>query len=714
VGLFEDAVDIRSELDGRGSRPRDHEREATAFALLVRSIAEDPRNALHKVAELAVQLCDAGTAGVSVMDGDLLRREAVAGACASMRGTAVPRADSPCGVCVERNEAQLMRQPERRFPGAGAELPFVETLLVPFHEDRSAVGTVWAASHEPDRKFDAGDERTLLVLSQFASAAWQLWQAQEVSRASREAAVRERELLVERELLARRDADRQRDNLYSSLAQAPTPMVVLRGPRYVIELANPSVCEAWRRSHDEIIGQPLFEALPELHGQCFRKLLDGVLQTGQPYVGKEVLAQVRQSSGQLEDVYFNFVYTPLRNVEGDVQSILVMAVDVSDEVMAREQTERLRAEAVAATRSKDEFLAMLGHELRNPLSPILTAVQLMRMRGKEGPELEIIQRQLGHLVRLVDDLLDISRITRGNVELRKEPLELASVVLRGLEMASPLLEQRRQEVDVQVPSEGLWVEGDAGRLAQVVSNLLTNAAKYSDPGTKIFLRAERDGELVRLRVRDQGIGIPPELLGRIFDTFVQQPQSLDRSNGGLGLGLAIVRSLVTLHGGTVEACSGGLGQGSEFIIELPFASDAAGLDLRRAAPARASQASRGLKRILVVDDNEDAAESLAQVLGQLGYDVQVAYDGPAALQVAQTFKPNVCLLDIGLPVMDGYELARRLREFKQLPEDLRIVAVTGYGRDADRRRSQEAGFNDHLVKPVSVDTLTNAVRAASN
>lgn len=699
MGIFDDDVDVRFELAARGSRARELEREGDAFALLTQRLAEDPRAMLQDTAEQAVLLCGAGSAGVSLIEGDRLRREAVAGACASLRGTTTPRAGSPCGVCVERDKTHLARH----VPVAGAELPFVEALLVPFHDRGATVGTVWVASHELTSRFDLADEQILSRLGQLASAAWQLWQARDAARSS-----------SEREALARRDAERQRDNLYRSLAQAPSPMAILRGPRHVIEMANPSVCRAWGRAHDEVIGRPLLEALPELHGQVFTELLDDVLRTGRPFLGQEMLAKVRRrGGGEIEDAYFNFVYAPLHDLDGGAQSVLVMALDVTEEVMAREQTERLRTEAEAATRSKDEFLAMLGHELRNPLSPILTAVQLMRMRGKEGPELEIIQRQLGHLVRLVDDLLDISRITRGNVELRKEPLELAAVVLRGLEMASPLLEQRRQEVDVQVPSDGLCVQGDAGRLAQVVSNLLTNAAKYSEPGTKILLRAERDGERVRLRVRDQGMGIPPELLSRIFETFVQQPQSLDRSNGGLGLGLALVRSLVTLHGGTVEACSEGLGRGSEFIVELPFVANA-GRDAKRSAASRGPQALRGLKRILVVDDNEDAAESLAQVLGQLGYDVQVAYDGPAALQVAQTFKPNVCLLDIGLPVMDGYELARRLREFKQLPDDLRIVAVTGYGRDADRRRSQEAGFNDHLVKPVSVDTLTNAVRATSN
>jgi signal transduction histidine kinase len=368
----------------------------------------------------------------------------------------------------------------------------------------------------------------------------------------------------------------------------------------------------------------------------------------------------------------------------------------------------------AATRSKDEFLAMLGHELRNPLSPILTAVQLMRMRGGPGRELEIIDRQVRHLVRLVDDLLDISRITRGKIELRRERVEVAVVALRGLETASPLLEQRRQALDFQVPPEGLEVDGDPDRLAQVVANLITNASKYSEPGTKIVVAAERSGSDVRLRVVDHGIGIAPELLGPIFDMFFQQAQALDRSKGGLGLGLTIVRSLVELHGGTVKASSEGPGRGSEFIVTLPLATPigvAPAVGVGQPAiplPVDAIATPDG-RRILIVDDNDDAALSIAELLAELGHEVRVAHDGPSALDMARRFRPEVCLLDIGLPVMDGYELARRLRESRALPEGARIIAVTGYGQDADRRRSREAGFSAHVVKPVDLEVLTHVV-----
>jgi signal transduction histidine kinase/CheY-like chemotaxis protein len=381
---------------------------------------------------------------------------------------------------------------------------------------------------------------------------------------------------------------------------------------------------------------------------------------------------------------------------------------------AKRQAETARGLAEAASRAKDEFLAMLGHELRNPLSPILTSLQLMRMRGTNTREQAVIERQVGHVVRLVDDLLDISRITRGKIEMRKARVELGAVVLSGLEMASPLLEQRRQRIDIDVPPEGLKIDADSDRLAQVISNLLTNAAKYSEPETTIHIRAERVESRARLEVRDEGIGIEPALLNNVFEVFFQQPQSLDRSKGGLGLGLAIVRSIVQLHGGTVIARSDGLGRGTAFIVELPLASGADDFAARptmnvghRAVPEHPSGPAR--TRILIVDDNVDATESMAEFLEELGYEAKTAHDGPEALRVAKSFKPSTCLIDIGLPVMDGYELARQLRGSGYLPDGARLIAVTGYGQDTDRRRSREAGFDAHLVKPVDVEVLTRAV-----
>jgi len=379
---------------------------------------------------------------------------------------------------------------------------------------------------------------------------------------------------------------------------------------------------------------------------------------------------------------------------------------------ASREAQHARQVAETANLAKDEFLAMLGHEMRNPLAPILTSLHLMRLRGGKSQEQSIIERQVDHLVRLVDDLLDISRITRGKVDLKKERLELIAAVVRGMEVASPLLEARRQHVDIDVAPEGMPVVGDLDRLGQVISNLLTNAAKYSSPGSTIRISADVAESRVRLRVRDRGVGIAHDMLGRIFEPFVQETQSLERSKGGLGLGLAIVRSLAELHGGSVSVSSDGLGHGAEFVVELPLAPDGTE-DLPLEPPLSLSAAAvappANRNRILVVDDNEDAAFSLADILVELGHQVEVAHDGPSALAIAVNFKPTVCLLDIGLPVMDGYELAQHLRRSDCLADGARIIAISGYGQDADRKRARDAGFNAHLVKPVNLDALARSL-----
>lgn len=380
--------------------------------------------------------------------------------------------------------------------------------------------------------------------------------------------------------------------------------------------------------------------------------------------------------------------------------------------LAEEITEqRKAAEALReANRSKDEFLAMLGHELRNPLSPIVTALQLLKLRsdGQAGKALEIVERQVQYLIRLVDDLLDVSRITRGTIQIKKRLLRLQDVVAQGAEIAMPLVEQRRHHLDVHLPSSELRLNGDEGRLAQVVSNLITNAAKYTDPGGCITIEARRQGGELVLTVRDDGIGISAELLPHVFDMFTQERQAADRSRGGLGIGLTIVRNLVERHGGTVQAESKGLGQGSEFTVRLPVASEEPAAVDHSSAPNPVAGARQ---RILVVDDNDDALELLAEVLRNAGHVVTTAKDGPTALNVMKSFHADVAILDIGLPVMDGYELAGRLRAElgKELP---RLIALTGYGQDSDRARAKQAGFAEHLTKPVDGARLLGALAAA--
>jgi signal transduction histidine kinase/ActR/RegA family two-component response regulator len=378
--------------------------------------------------------------------------------------------------------------------------------------------------------------------------------------------------------------------------------------------------------------------------------------------------------------------------------------------------EEARAEAERASRTKDEFLAMLGHELRNPLAPIQTALQLMRLRddGSGTRERTVIERQVTHLTRLVDDLLDVARIARGKVQLRMERLNVRDVIAKAVEIASPLIEQRRHTLDVQVPRRDLTVDGDPTRLAQAVANLLTNAAKYTEPGGHVSIRVEQAGTEIAIRVRDSGIGISAEMLPRVFDRFIQERQSIDRAQGGLGLGLSIVRSLVAMHGGTVSAHSAGVNRGSEFVIRMAAASGAA-VQTPELLPGVGHTATHrdGRIRVLVVDDNEDAAAMLVEALRFMGYDVRSAHDGPAAIAVCETFKPDVALLDIGLPVMDGYEVGARLRTIPGT-NAVRLYALTGYGQDADRERSRAAGFDRHFVKPLDFDLLQDAIQDVAN
>jgi PAS domain S-box-containing protein len=512
--------------------------------------------------------------------------------------------------------------------------------------------------------------------------------------------------LRHRERLAREEAELQKRLLYSLFMQAPTLIAVLRGPDHRIELANPRICEVWGHAEADLLNRPLLEALPELRDQPFPSLLDEAFRSGTPRFGKERAARFKRAGDTIETVYFDFVYSPFRSVDGIIEGIFVIASDVTEQVLARNQVNQLREAAESANRAKDEFLAMLGHELRNPLSPILTALQLMRLRGTENSDRErtVIERQVTHLTRLVDDLLDVSRIARGKVELKEELVELAEIVAKAVEMTSPLLEQRMHMLDVDVPRSGLPLRGDATRLSQVVSNLLTNAAKYTPPGGHIAVRGAEEDSHVVLRVRDTGIGIAPDVLPYVFDLFVQERQALDRSQGGLGLGLPIVRNLVEHHGGTVSAFSAGRGAGSEFVVRLPKAPVSQSHESPRPPNSQTAlpmTTRADAVRVLVVDDNIDAAEMLAAALTVKGYQARVAHDGPGALVTAEAFRPAVAILDLGLPVMDGYELATRLRELPHL-RDIKLVAVTGYGQESDRRKTRRAGFRHHLVKPVDL------------
>jgi signal transduction histidine kinase/CheY-like chemotaxis protein len=421
-------------------------------------------------------------------------------------------------------------------------------------------------------------------------------------------------------------------------------------------------------------------------------------------------------------------------------SALLLSAAIAERERLQQDLRRSLEHLKEADRRKDEFLAMLAHELRNPLAPIQSALELFRLPGAGDADLaqaeEILRRQVQHLVRLVDDLLDMARIARGTIELRMERVGLAEIVAQAIEPIRPLISARRHELKVSLPPEPVELEADSTRLAQVISNLLHNAAKYSEPGGQIWLSAERSATRLAIHVRDQGIGIDPEMLPQVFDLFFQAEAGRDRTHGGLGIGLTLVRRLVELHGGQIEAKSAGGGRGSEFTIQLPLATEqplglagpmkgageAFGPVSTSSRPA-ASGAAAGVEQtsidrpavadVLIVDDNVDAARTLQRLLASRGHAAHAVFDGPAAVTWAEANRPAVVLLDIGMPKMDGFEVARKIREFAG-PNDTLLIALTGWGQEEDRRRSSEAGFQAHLVKPVKLAEIEKllAARAA--
>ncbi|MYM35978.1 response regulator [Duganella sp. FT94W] len=441
-------------------------------------------------------------------------------------------------------------------------------------------------------------------------------------------------------------------------------------------------------------------------------LLSGGEDVARP--GADLLV-IRAAELQLgADLALAFGLSPRLPLDGAYRQFLEQFTATVCATLSRLQSDRALAQAMAeseqlnndlhlSSRIKDEFLAMLGHELRNPLAPIVTALKLMKLRNPDSDtahEQEVIQRQVDHLVRLVDDLLDVSRIASGKVELRRETVPLADVLNKAIEMASPLLEQKQHRLLVDVPTVR-W-HGDPARLAQVVSNLLSNAARYTPAGGHVTLATRIKGGTVQIQVTDDGLGISPQLLPHIFDLFVQGNRQLDRAKGGLGIGLALVRNLVQMHGGEVSAYSAGEGRGSTFTLTLP---DSVVADTAPPAPEPEPKAEPcGGTRVLVVDDNQDAADSLGELLGALGYRALVAYDPAHAIALATEGMPELAILDIGLPGMDGFELAGHLR---RLPGGaaLKLVALSGYGQENDKTRSRQAGFAAHLVKPINIADL---------
>ena len=558
----------------------------------------------------------------------------------------------------------------------------ISTIMVPLISDGSCIGALsLSTTVDSGRVYDQAD----------------LEFAQELGR---------RAGIAIRDTAMRREIEAAHDRMLLLFTQAPMAIAIYRGREHRLEFANPTFLRTRGRG-PEVVGRLHSQIFPEA-AAVGKATLDRAFD-GEPLTFDE-LGAVLERDGRPEEAFFHVSYVALRNERGETDRVMSVSFEVTDRVLSRRALDTARREAEAANRSKDDFLAMLGHELRNPLAPIMTALNLMELRGVAGAERErsVITRQVQHLTRLVDDLLDVSRISRGKIELIKERVELSEVVSRALETASPLFEQRNQYVHVTVPRHGLLLDADPARLTQALSNLLTNASKYTDPGGHVSITAEASAAEVRLKVTDDGAGIRKDMLEQIFDLFVQEKQAIDRARGGLGLGLAIVKSVITLHGGQVSAESAGPGRGSVFSVRLPLRQTPAHFSSKPPGQGvRDESASKPERRnVLVVDDNEDAAEMLSMALRASGHTTREAFDGPSALRILESFAADVALLDLGLPAMDGYELASRIAAANP---SLKLVALTGYGQESDRERTRAAGFHEHLVKPIDIALVLRAI-----
>jgi PAS domain S-box-containing protein len=504
---------------------------------------------------------------------------------------------------------------------------------------------------------------------------------------------------------------RYRSEQLETLLEGAPLGIYLIGPDFRIRAVNPVARPAFGDIPGGVEGRDFEEVMHILRERSYAddivRILRRTLTTGEPYFTREH-AVVRPDRGVTE--YYEWRVERITLPDGE-RGLVCYFRDISAHVAARTAVEESREALKDADRRKDEFLATLAHELRTPLAPIHNALEILRLSGREGAVArsvyEMMGRQVNHMVRLVDDLMEVSRITRGKIDLQKQRVELAAVVGSAVETTRPLIDAAGHLLTVDLGAEPFELDADPVRLAQVFGNLLNNAAKYTPSGGQITLRAEQRGTHVVVSVRDNGGGIRPEVLGHVFDPFVQGERSYTRSKGGLGIGLTLARSIVALHGGTIEARSAGLGQGSEFTVRLPLPPTAAENSSQQSTRPATRIAGQ---RILVVDDNVDAAESLGALLRCLGAEVVTVHDGPAALEAMRTEKPSAAVLDIGMPGMDGYEVARRARASPQ-GDDIKLIALTGWGNDEDRRRSREAGIDHHLVKPVDLHVLEDLLAA---
>ena len=515
---------------------------------------------------------------------------------------------------------------------------------------------------------------------------------------------------VSREKLYERQKE-ESQRLNALFQQAPSFMAVLRGTDHVYEMVNTSILQLL--GDREYVGLPVRQAVPELVSQGYIELLDNVYKTGEPFLGYGMPVNVfRSKHTEQEERFVNFILQPIVEFDGSISGIFVEGSDVTEQYLIDLELKRVNEQLAEkihdlelADKRKNEFLAMLAHELRNPLSPISAASEMLRL-GRLDPQgvqrtSEIISRQIKHMTGLIDDLMDVSRVTRGLVALEATKLNLQHMLLEAVEQLRPLVEHRRHQLAIEISTDSIFVYGDKKRLIQSVANLLNNAAKYTPDGGHIQLSLKIKNNMVGIIVKDDGIGMDAVTARDAFQLFTQAERSADRTQGGLGIGLALVKSLIELHDGEVKGHSDGLGKGSEFSIWLPIVEESNSFNDFKST---STHASSKLLRIMVVDDNVDAAQMLAMYLEAMGHSVAFKHSATEALTLSLQQPFDVFLLDIGLPEIDGYDLARMLRS-QSVTANAGLIAITGYGQDRDREKAKEAGFDHHLLKPVDIPQL---------
>ncbi len=766
-----ESVITTSELGRRSSRAPDFEAENRVLLKLATTMAEAPGRVLQELVDSARELCRAGSAGVSLLDpeqGEIktqFRWMATSGGYAPLVGNTLPRQFSPCGTVLDQNRLLLMIDMVKHFPYVDAlPHPPCEVLLVPFYRGAEPIGTVWVAAHSHAQQFDQEDGRLVTSLSRFAAAAVQVIQTaganHNLEEQARLAAERELERLAaenrriaawamereQAEAAVRRELKDTRllRDLAARLIGSGNPSILLEeilaaaieitdadagtiqlldhGSGTLTILAStgfePAMSAHFARV-DAASGSPCGVALtqgervfvvfddPEVCDPdgALKLHLDAGIRCAQ---STPLLSRAGQPLGM-----FSTHWRTRRELsERELRFLDLLGRQAADLIERTQVLEALKD----SDRRKDEFLAMLAHELRNPLVPIRNGIALVK-RAREQPELideihPMMERQIGHAVRLIDDLLDVSRISSGKIELQRDPVTLSSLVESAVEANREALATAGLELEVDLDNPNRLLNVDPTRLQQVISNILHNAIKFTPQGGKITLRSEfvSPGESVPpeliLQIADTGVGIDRHLLPTIFGLFTQVHSDSAVRHGGLGIGLALARSLVELHGGSISADSAGAGQGSEFTIRVPAPPIT---PMRAAETLKATDNLAGI-RVLVVDDNQDAADSIGLLIGDLGAEVRVAYDGAGALAALKEFDPSLVLLDIGLPDLNGYEACQQMRAIKG--GAVSIVAVTGWGQDEDRRRALDAGFDAHLTKPVDPDRIA-ALAAAT-